>query len=120
MNRRIRRLSTAFVAMLVLLMSQLAVAAHVCSMAGSHVQMSAMDADDCSGPAGANMCDQHCQFGHAAVDPAKPVPALDVTTGPSLNIQHTFPVPGLALRSPRETPPPPQPPPAIRFSVLRI
>lgn len=120
MNRRIRRIFTAIAAILALLMSQLAVSAHVCEMVGMAVTVTQPAPDGCPDLNTANLCDQHCQFGHSAVDQGKPVPSLDLTSGPALHIQQPYPSPILAKHSPRETPLPPEPPPAIRFSVLRI
>jgi hypothetical protein len=123
MNRRIRRICTAFAAILALLMSQLAVSAHVCEMAGMAdvaVRLTQPSPGGCPELNTPNLCDQHCQFGQSAVDQGKPVPSLDLTSGPALHIQQPYPSPILAKRSPREMPLPPEPPPAIRFSVLRI
>ena len=120
MNRRIRHIFTAFAAILALLMSQLAVSAHVCEMAGMAVTVTEPAPNGCPDLNTPNLCDQHCQFGQSAVDQGKPLPSLDVTSGPALHIQQPYPFPILAKRSPRETPLPPEPPPAIRFSVLRI
>jgi hypothetical protein len=120
MNRRIRRLFTASVAILALLMSQLAVSAHACDMLRMPMSASQAESSDCPELNTANLCDHHCRFGDSAVDPVKPVPALDLTSGPSLYIHQPYPASSLAGLSSRETPPPPEPPPAIRFSVLRI
>jgi hypothetical protein len=123
MTRRARRLVVALVALLALLTSQLALSAHICEMLSSssaavHSQSSTPCPDM---PATSNLCDQHCQFGASAVDQAKPVPALDVTAlSPGLHVNEPFVLfPGPRF-SYRDSPLPPEPPPAIRFSVLRI
>jgi hypothetical protein len=122
MQRRSRRLSTALLAIFALLISQLAVSAHICAImdsAASTIQLEM--ASPCPDEGNSqNVCEQHCQFGHAAVDHAKPLPALDLTLGPALHIDHPYVFLSLERRSLRELPPPPEPPPAIRFSVLRI
>jgi hypothetical protein len=120
MNSRIRRVSTAIIAALALLASQLALSAHVCETMSAVAAVASMESVDCPPLDTVNLCEQHCQFGHSAVDPGKPVPAQDLTSGPTLYIHQPYPVPLLAARSLRELPPPPEPPPAIRFSVLRI
>lgn len=120
MNRRLRRLATAFVAGIALLFSQLVVSAHACDQLVGVAAMSAMEANGCPEMNIVNLCDQHCQFGHSAVDQGKPVASPDITSGPAIHVQQPYPSPFLAGQAPREAPLPPEPPPAIRFSVLRI
>lgn len=121
MNRRTRQLSTALVAIFALLMSQLALSAHACEMMASPTSVVADSQSPCPGSMDtANLCDQHCQFGNSAVDHGKPLPAFDVTLAPALHIDQPHVFPALPRRSLREMPPSPEPPPAIRFSVLRI
>jgi hypothetical protein len=122
MNRRLRRISTALIAMLALLMSQLAVATHVCAIMGaSPAAAEAKMAPDCADPVkNLNACERHCSFGSSAVDLAKPVPAPDLMSGPVLRVGRPFVPSSAAARWLRATPLPPQPPPAILFSVLLI
>jgi hypothetical protein len=69
----------------------------------------------------ANVCDQHCQYGHANVDKAQaPVAAFDsaaqplrVTTLAPSSAEHA----AAMLRRPA---PAAAPPPALLFGVLRI
>ena len=116
-----RIVCAAFLAV-ALLFSQWAVAMHACGgMPASPAAHAANDARDpcCPDPAAPNTCVQHCDYGHATVDAAKPVPTLDVTLGPALTV--TFA--GLAQFNARVDRAPvfaPDPPPSIRFSVLRI
>ena len=121
MLSRSRRLSIALLAIFALLISQLAVSAHICAIMSSgtsavSVEMSSPCTDEHNSQ---NVCEQHCQFGHLAVDHAKPLPAPDLTLGSALRIDQPYVFPSLERRSLRELPPP-EPPPAIRFSVLRI
>jgi hypothetical protein len=120
MNSRVRRLSTAIVAVFALLISQLAVSAHVCEMMGISETAARTASGDCPQLDTANLCNQHCQFGQSAVDPGKPLPTADLTSGPALYIHQPYPASVLATQLPRELPLPPEPPPAIRFSVLQI
>lgn len=122
MFRCSRRVSTALIAIFVLLMSQLAVSAHVCELMDSGgVAMQAELSTPCPEPMGpSNVCEQHCQFGQSSVDQGKPLASVDVTLGPSLRIDQPYASLPLVRRSRRDLPPPPEPPPAIRFSVLRI
>lgn len=122
MIRRSRRLATALLALFVLVMSQLAVSAHVCGImsAGSTAIQAEMSSPCPDSPDLSNLCDQHCLFGNSTVDSGKPLPSLDVTLGPALRIDPPLVSLPFVRRSRRESPPPPEPPPAIRFSVLRI
>ena len=121
MISRTRRLSTALVAIFALLMSQLALSAHACGTMASSTSVVAESQGPCPGSMDtSNLCDQHCQFGDSVMEHGKPLPALDVTLMTALRIDQPYLVPVLSRRSLREMPPPPEPPPAIRFSVLRI
>jgi hypothetical protein len=121
MNRRLRRISTALIAMLALLMSQLAVATHVCELMGAApVAAQAMPPDCGDTVKDLNACERHCDFGSSAVDLAKPLAALDVMSGPVMRLDRPFISPFLAVLALLATPPPPQPPPTLLFSVLLI
>jgi hypothetical protein len=129
MTRRHRYLAALF-ALFALLTSQLAVAAYVCEIMGSPsmaVQVDTLPPGEESDPCpemldSANLCQQHCAYGHSAVDQGKPLPlpAPDVGMSVALRIGEPCVLDSLLRRSLREPPLPPQPPPAIRFSVLRI
>ena len=121
-RRRLRRFP-ALIAVLALLVSQLALSVHACgvamqmSLAQAHAAMPA----DCDEPMPSpNVCVQHCAYGESAVDAAKPLPAVDVTAGPALQVRAPLVIEVHRSLAQRQPPPPPQPPPAIRFSVLRI
>lgn len=122
MIRHSRRFLTALLAIFALLMSQLAVSAHVCGLMDfGAVAMQAELSAPCPEPmAPSNVCEQHCQFGQSSVDQGKPLASVDVTSGPSLRIDQPYASLPLLRRSRPDSPPPPEPPPAIRFSVLRI
>ena len=119
MTRR-ARIFTALIAIASLLAVQFAVSAYACvSMAQ---QMSASDATGsaCEDLQYANLCQQHCQFGKVSFETAKPAPTDDVIQSSVLRIA----APQLLAHSMRillrRAPLPPERPPAIRFSVLRI
>lgn len=121
MHRRLRRFS-AFIAIFAMLAAQLALSAHACGMmqmsfAQAHAAMPA----DCDQPMPSpNLCVQHCAYGESAVDAAKPLPAIDVTAGPALQVHEPVAAKLHRPLAQRQPPLPPEPPPAIRFSVLRI
>jgi hypothetical protein len=127
MNRRHRFLAALF-ALFALLASQFAVSAYVCEMMaspGMAVQvdrsLAAEGPDPCPGMLdSANLCEQHCGYGHSAVDQGKPFPMLDVGMAAALRIDRPYVSDSLLRRSQRAPVVPPEPPPAIRFSVLRI
>lgn len=115
-----RVVCTVFV-VIALLFSQWAVAMHACGMLTGASAHAAGDARDpcCPEPVAPNTCAQHCDFGHATVDAAKPVPTLDVTLGPALAVAFAEPAHS-RLRVDRPPVVAPDPPASIRFSVLRI
>ena len=118
---RKHRFLHAVLLLVALLFSQWAVAMHACGAAVPVVSAQAPAAHDpcCPDPATPNTCDQHCAFGQSAVDHAKPFAPFDVTLGPALAV----PASPLARMQPRLERAPlvaPDPPPSIRFSVLRI
>jgi len=103
-----------------LLFSHWAVAMHACGVAVPVVSAGASGSHDpcCPDPVARHACDQHCAFGQSAVDHAKPFAPLDVTLGPALALR----VPESGRLQARIDRPvvAPDPPPSIRFSVLRI
>lgn len=123
MNRRFRRFFMAFLAVFALLGSQLAVSAHFCNvMAGSasHAAMDmAGDGAGCPEVDTHNLCEQHCSFGNSAVD-SKQAPALDTAPATPFAYVNRPPVAASPVVRNRYPVLPPEPPPAIRFSVLRI
>jgi hypothetical protein len=127
MNRR-RRVLAALFALFALLTSQLAVSAYVCGVMGTasmavevDVPPSGDTSDPCPGtPDTASLCEQHCSYGHSAVDQGKPLPTLDVGMSTALRIDGPYALRSLQRSSRRLPPLPPEPPAAIRFSVLRI
>jgi hypothetical protein len=84
MTRR-RRTVAALFAAFALLFAQFAVSAHACeARARAAVTHDAtMHPDACpDAKSGTNLCSQHCQYGDANFDLAKPVPAIDAAVGP--------------------------------------
>lgn len=118
---RTRRFVHSLVVIAALLFSQWVVAAHACAMAAPAAAQASAAAHDpcCPEPAVPNTCEQHCAYGNATLDQPKPVAMLDVTLGPSLAVPMAPAAPRLE-RIDRAPPVAPDPPPSIRFSVLRI
>jgi hypothetical protein len=118
---RSRRIVHAAFMVLALLFSQWVVALHACNMSTPPSAQAAHDvaAPCCPDPAVPNACEQHCDFGHSAVDHAKSAATLDVTLGPALVVRMLEPA-RLHLRIDRPPAVAPDPPSSIRFSVLRI
>jgi hypothetical protein len=122
MTRR-RRSLVAWLAAFALLFAQLAVSAHACAVAGQSAtpHSAAAHPEGCpQADTNLDLCAQHCQYGAASVDIAKPVPAIDAATGPVVAVlaapRHAgpgLPVPAFFLPAPR-------PPPAARPLPLRI
>jgi len=127
-NRTCRRI-TALLALCALAFSQLALSAHACPRsahdAGSSAPAMAMSVpcEDMQGPmdGDANVCDQHCQYGHANVDKVEaPAAAFDSSAQP---LRVAAPAPsseGRTAASLRRPAPAAAPPPALLFGVLRI
>ena len=117
------RLLHAALLVAALLFSQWAVAMHACAAAGMAVPSahaaSNAHAPCCPEPAVPNTCEQHCAFGHAAVDAAKPHAFADVTLGAALVVPAVEPA-RFGVRLDRPAAVAPDPPPSIRSSVLRI
>lgn len=118
---RSHRILSAALVVVALLFSQWAVAMHACGMTASSAVHAASEAREpcCPDPVAPNTCVQHCEFGDATVDAAKPVPTLDVTLGPALEVAFVERV-HFHARLDRPLVVAPDPPPSIRFSVLRI
>lgn len=118
---RTHRVLNAALLVVALLFSQWAVAMHACasSVPVTFAKVSAPHDPCCPDPVQPNTCDQHCAFGQSAVDHAKPFAPLDVTLGPALELTFVEPV-HFHARVDRPPVVAPDPPPSIRFSVLRI
>ena len=118
---RKHRLVHAALLVVALLFSQWAVAMHACAVAMPALSTHATGTHDpcCPDPVAPNTCEQHCAYGAAAVDPAKPAAALNVTLGPALVLRTLQPAHALA-RIDRPPVVATDPPPSIRSSVLRI
>lgn len=119
MTRHSRRFFTALFAAFALLMSQLAISAHVCGVLESASKQAEMSASCPELMDSSIVCQQHCQFGESNVDQGKPFAPMDVTSVPFLRIDQPY-VSVPLVRRPGLDSPPPDPPPATRFSVLRI
>jgi len=117
--KRGRRIACSLFILATLLFSQWATASYVCAM---WVQP-AMDARElrsgCHDLGTPNTCEQHCKAGHVATDSGKLPTFPDVTDFTPLRVVLAAEtVSRVAPRAWRDVPP--DPPPTIRFSVLRI
>jgi hypothetical protein len=113
MTRR-RRSLFALLAAFALVFAQFAASAHACDaiLKGGMSHTATGHPEGCpdAGPKG-NVCTQHCQYGHASVDIAKPLPAIDVALGVVVAVLDVPRVAGpaplaLALYAPAQGPPP--------------
>jgi hypothetical protein len=127
-NRTYRRIA-ALLALCALAFSQLALSAHTCH-GTAHVPASPASATEpaapCEGMQGpmdheANVCDQHCQYGHANVDKVlSPVAAFDSAAQP-LRVAPAAPsFAGITAATLRRPAPASTPPPLLLFGTLRI
>jgi hypothetical protein len=122
MTRR-RRTVAAFVAAFALAFAQLAVSAHACAFAGQSVMNHAAPAHPEGCPdadANADLCSQHCQYGAASVDAAKPLPAIDAAAGPVIALLAVPRNPGPVTLVLPAFSPAYGPPPGARLLPLRI
>jgi hypothetical protein len=128
MTRRIRTFA-AFFAAFALLFAQLAVSAYACDGHGqaaapkvmAHHEGCAGAMDPGSPMVNANLCEGHCQYGHASFDNTPPAPAILDTAGPALRLEPAVTAPSADARPAwRYAPIAAPPPPAILFGVLRI
>jgi hypothetical protein len=121
MTRR-TRVFASLVALVALAFAQFTVSAHACEMAMKVAAAShgASHPEGCPDSGGDNLCKQHCQYGSAALDAAKPMPPLGDAVGPLLGVvppprqAHCRAAPSYAI------PPSAGPPPELRFIALRI
>jgi hypothetical protein len=115
MRRRSRTLA-AWIALVALLFSQLAVAAYACPRFTAPEAAASMP--DCDEPMNANLCETHCDYGSTSLDSKSKVPAADVApVSVRVELSVALPPPRLCAPSPVgvATGPPP-----TRFTVLRI
>jgi len=121
MTRR-RRYFASLVALVTLAFGQFMVSAHACErLASTAIAAGVADhPEGCPEAIRSPLCAEHCGYGAASIDTAKPVPAAGDVIGPFLG---TIAAAGaVAVRSAMAFPVPPLagPPPAIRFIALRI
>jgi len=118
--QRGRRSASALFILAALLFSQWVTASYACSMPLQQaVQMSGDMATGCDELGTPNTCEQHCYGAHAATDSGTSPSLPHVTDLIPLRVELVAaPRLQVALEARRESPP--DPPPAIRFSVLRI
>lgn len=125
---RRHRFLAACLAAFALVFAQIAVAAHACPMieraspsgaSAGHACCPDLAADESGGDA--NVCIQHCAYGHASVDSPQPLQvALNVAT-PGLRVEAVEPAAAGDSRPPwGRAAGPAWPPVAILFGVLRI
>jgi hypothetical protein len=122
MTRLIRRIAACF-AIAALAFAQVAVSAYACPAGVAEPTVSAgatMTADDCEGSANRNLCEQHCDYGASSVQSspvvvlAPQVAPLPWRVEPFVALSFSTPV-GEWLQPTRI-----EPPPLVRFGVLRI
>jgi len=127
-NRTCRRIA-ALLALCALAFSQLALSAHACHRtthdAGSSAPATtpAVPCEDMQGPmdGDSNVCDQHCQYGHANVDKAQaPVAAFDSAAQPLRVAPPASLSDARSAASLRRPAPAATPPPVLLFGTLRI
>jgi hypothetical protein len=121
MSRIFRRIC-AYLAIAALTFAQLAISAYACPMniAESASYASDSSGDDCEMSGSSNLCERHCDYGASSVQ-ASPVPAI----APQVVLSPLRIPAFVALSfhtSAREFLPPSriEPPPLVRFGVLRI
>ena len=124
MKRLVRRITACF-AIAALAFAQMAVSAYACPMPMTEAQTLASEssADPCEMSGNSNLCERHCDYGASSVQ-ASPVPnsarwrriawPVPWRAAPFVALSFSVPV--------REWLPPAriEPPPLVRFGVLRI
>jgi hypothetical protein len=119
---RILRRACAFLAIATLVFSQLAVSAYACPMSMPESANYASDSggDDCEMSGNSNLCDRHCDYGASSVQSspivflAPQLAPLPWRVPPMVALSFSTPV-GEWLQPTRI-----EPPPLVRFGVLRI
>ena len=121
MKRRTRLLAS-LVALVTLAFAQLASSAHACEMAmkAAAASHAAGHPEGCPDAGTKNLCEQHCQYASAALDIAKPMPALGNAVGPLLAVVSLSHPVAMRTAPTYAVPPSAGPPPELRFTVLRI
>jgi hypothetical protein len=116
----------ALAATAALVFAQFAVSAHGCPLppTGSPGERVVHAAGCAHGvpdkPINANVCEQHCQYGHASVDGGQSAPITLDAWGAILRVEVSGIVKLATCSSLRSALAAAQPPPAILFGVLRI
>ena len=120
MKRRTRFLAS-LVALFAIAFAQLAIAAHACErMTAQRLAVTqAQDHGCCPDSGRTAQCAEHCNYGFASVDSAKPAPAY-AATGPLLGVVAEPAALASTVRLSGLVPPTAGPPPELRFFALRI
>ena len=120
MTRRARFLAS-LVALFAIAFAQLAIAAHACErMTAQRLAAATTEDHGCCPDSGRTpQCAEHCNFGFASVDSAKPA-SIHAVTGPFLGVVAQPPILAATLRLASLVPPASGPPPPLRFFALRI
>ena|SRR5260221_14313172 len=118
MTRR-SRFFTALVAATALVFAQLAATAFACPMESPSPAIAQGDCDEVM--MNTNLCQNHCDYGSASFEAAKPVHASPVALPACLRLDVAdVAAASIAAPSPFAAPGPAPPPPLARFTVLRI
>ena len=118
MKRRTRFLAS-LVALFAIAFAQVAIAAHACERMDAQRVAAAGEEHGCCPDKGITaQCAEHCRFGFASVDSARPLPVF-VVTGPLLAVLEPVPASTTPQRCAFESPAP-GPPPPLLFIALRI
>jgi hypothetical protein len=113
------RILAASIAACALVFAQLAVSAFVCPGQDGQAALERMSEAGCPDLDPANLCQQHCNYGEASVDSAKPLPGLAQTASAVLWFPATLAAPH-SLVPPGHIVPATGPPPLTLFGALRI
>ena len=123
MTRRRRPFAT-FLAIAALLFAQLQLSAHACDLPSQgRTGEAVVHMEGCPGPAPdegplGNLCEQHCQYGHASVDSTPPAPMSLNARGLAFKVEPA--VEAISPPSRRLLPVVVPLPATILFGVLRI
>lgn len=121
MTRLVRRIA-AWLAVVALAFSQLAVSAYACpsGMPERGPDIVQDVADDCGKLPGANLCERHCDYGASSVQTASP-PAIILDPAPlPWRVEPFVSLPAHASSREWLMPARADPPPLVLFGVLRI
>ncbi len=114
------RILAASLAACALVFAQMAVSAFACPGQASPAALEKMSEEGCPDLGSANLCQEHCNYGKASVDSAKPLPALAQATGPLLWVAVPLAASSHGLVPARRIAPAVGPPPLVLFGALRI